>query len=308
LSSDSFWQVGQATTARLLYRAGNNSCGQQMPPLKLLTFAVRSGNLPVTAWLLEAEQEALSSAASDALFKLFSAAVALENPAQRGPMCLLLAKSSPRARSVALACAGARQCEEALLALATEPGGPLQVRGSCFPFSNHSFYSWQESEYGQMQEQLPPGTFIEMVKSLLRHCPGGGTELLGVGGRRLLCDAVVAGSPELIELLLARGCKCVPEASGATTASGGSRLAAGGSVWEDPLWVCALGVPSGHPHMQRVKLGTDHSVRMAQMLLAGGASPHLTDRRGNRLLEALWCGYWWSSGQRSGPNKPHKPK
>ena len=216
-------------------------------------------------------------------------------------MCLLLARASPRARSVALACAGARQCEEALQALAAEPGGPLQVSGcvaarSCLC----SLGALQESEYGQMQEQLPPGTFIEMVKSLLRHCATG-TELLGVGGRRLLCDAVVAGSPELCGLLLARGCRAAPE-------RGPAAAAAAGAVWEDPLWVCALGVPAGHPHMQRVKLGTDHSVRMAEMLLAGGASPHLTDRRGNRLLEALWCGYWWSSGQRSGPNKPHKPK
>ncbi len=105
-----------------------------MPPLKLLTFAVRSGSLAVTAWLQEVEREALAAATSDVLFKLFSAAVALEAPGQRGPMCLLLARSSPRARSVALACAGARQCEEALQALAAEPGGALQVGKSLLFF------------------------------------------------------------------------------------------------------------------------------------------------------------------------------
>ena len=187
-----------------------------------------------------------------------------------------------------------------------------------------------------MLEVLPPGTFIEMMRGLL--CAGG-LEIIDEDPMALLLHAVVVGSPELCSLLIDKGACCEKGAIRPTRnttipvhLSGEGTLPMDleedefeeqdegreeeegeveieeddeDNVWHHPLWACCLGVPSDHPFFDRLKLGTDHSVMLCEMLLKKGrCSPFQMDARGNLLLDALWCGYWWMNEKRNGLLRP----
>lgn len=158
------------------------------------------------SFVKKGEGAALQEGSSELLFKLGSAAMALA-PGARGAAFALLARHSARMRSVGLACAAARACDEVLQVLVACNARLLEEELRVQSLKKHDFFFLKPlSRYSQMLMQLPPGTFIEMLRSILRFSET--VELLDVAPSRLLQDAVLAGSPELCSLLLSRGCRC----------------------------------------------------------------------------------------------------
>lgn len=289
---------GQLDVAKYLWRVGGESCGQPMQKGRLATFGVRSMKVEVAKWAME--RDPIHQLDSEQLYKMFSVALSAPDPETKAQLAMLLGQQGERIASVGMACAGARQCHEAMEALVSQGAKLL------------------EKEYLHMLEVLPPGTFIEMLKCILKHSKSNNTSsVLQVKGSTLLRHAVVVGSPDLMRLLLDRGCRCEVIRDYNNNNNNHHHLSLSNSpvgsdeedddpkVWDDALWCCCMGVPVGHPHAERLKLGTDHSVELAEMLLReGDATPYLSDARGNRLLEALWCGYWWSPNNRKHPLRP----
>jgi hypothetical protein len=101
---------------QLLWEAGGQSSGQVMVPLKLLSFALRSGSASLVKWLrCNCESESVAAASSEQLFKLATTVLQL-SPRVRVAIAVELCDTA-KITSATLACAAARGCDDILSAL-----------------------------------------------------------------------------------------------------------------------------------------------------------------------------------------------
>ena len=307
-------RAGQYQAARWIWRRLPNAVKQLhrtelMGAWKLLALTVRGANMALLAWLLEevipdvARVTAQDLHGREDIYKLISAVFSKQEDEASCVAAISLLCRTPYLRSIALIVSSMKQCDAVarmLVACGTT------VRAS-------------DREY--LLAAMPPGSYVAMIRHLfsagadLRHLPH---------PRQLIMHAIVAGSPELLEIVLSKGALHAPREQVAAQElvedldeleeleeaadPDDTRLSDHGAVWMEPLWTACLGVPPMKEGSiwSRIKVGTDHAVKMARLLLLHGASPFLLDGKGNRLVDALWCGSWWphSSNSRNALVRP----